>query len=116
MWSFALLLGWPPGTRRDLGCYLYHSEKILTHPNPPGLTELSIRYMGMDARVSVRHNSEFKSAGATGSHQSVDRLVTGADNAFAIKHWRPKENRRFGGSRAVVACLTNISKKVLSAY
>ena len=22
-------LGWPTGTRRDLGCYLYHSEKIL---------------------------------------------------------------------------------------
>ena len=33
-------LGWPPGTRRDLDCYLYHSEKILTHPTPPGLTEL----------------------------------------------------------------------------
>ena len=33
-------LGWPPGSRRDLGCYLYHSEKILTHPTPPGLTEL----------------------------------------------------------------------------
>ena len=32
-------LGWLPGTRRDLGCYLYHSEKILTYPTPPGLTE-----------------------------------------------------------------------------
>ena len=34
-------MGWPPGTRMDLGCYLYHSEKILTHPTPPGLTELT---------------------------------------------------------------------------
>ena len=33
-------LGWPPGTRRNLGCYLYHSEKTLTHPAPMGLTGL----------------------------------------------------------------------------
>ena len=25
---------------RDLGCNLYHTEKILTHPTPPGLTKL----------------------------------------------------------------------------
>ena len=41
-------LGWPPGTRRTLGCYLYHSEKILTHPTPPGLTELDLS----DAKLS----------------------------------------------------------------
>ena len=29
----------PGGT---LACYLYHSEKILTHTTPPGLTELYI--------------------------------------------------------------------------
>ena len=28
-------------SRRDLGCFLYHSEKILTHPTPLGLTELA---------------------------------------------------------------------------
>ena len=34
-------IGLPPRhPRRDLDCYLYHSEKILTHPTPPGLTEL----------------------------------------------------------------------------
>ena len=33
-------LGWPPGTRRDLGCYIYHFEKTPTHLTPPGVTEL----------------------------------------------------------------------------
>ena len=40
-------LGWPPVTWRDYGCYLYLTAdsllrriKILTHPTPPGLTEL----------------------------------------------------------------------------
>ena len=33
-------LGWPPGTRRDLRCYLHHPETILTHPTSPGLAEL----------------------------------------------------------------------------
>ena len=41
--AFFFALSWPPDTRRDLGCYLYYSEKILTHPTPPGLTELQTR-------------------------------------------------------------------------
>ena len=34
-------LDWSPGTRRELKCYLYHLEMVLTHPTPPGLTELA---------------------------------------------------------------------------
>ena len=37
-------LGWPPGTWRDLGCYLYITLRRYlvypTHPTPPGLAEL----------------------------------------------------------------------------
>ena len=35
-------LGWPPGTRRDLGCYLDHPETSFYDPNPHTPTELPL--------------------------------------------------------------------------
>ena len=56
-------MGWPPGPKRNLGCYLYHSEKKLTHPTPPGLTELLIVRNEETARFTFTYPAEMQVRG-----------------------------------------------------
>ena len=59
---------------RDLGCYLYHSEKMLTHPTPPGLT-VRPSYLCASRSLPSSHSQEAERGGTPARLAHTDTLV-----------------------------------------